>query len=162
MHAHRILFKTTTESTYAGVWSVQWQICRRRWRLTSSKTATQKKCRCKVTAVKMQVEINLFKAPTVLKVFQNFLSGRQGGVDWCPRNATLWHEMSMVKIWSEVSMWVCLGSTLSNEMRLNPRKLQWNCNCCPSMVLHSLSRTTCVSIVKSGVKFRILFLDGFS
>jgi hypothetical protein len=110
----------------------------------------------------MQVEINLFKAPTVSKVFQNFLSGRQGGVDWCPRNATLWHEMSMVKIWSEVSMWVCVGSTLSNEMRLNPRKLQWNCDCCPSMVLHSLSRTTCVSIVKSGVKFRILFLDGFS
>jgi len=38
-------------------------------------------CRCKVTNVKMQVEINLFKAPTVSRVFQNFLSGRQGGVD---------------------------------------------------------------------------------
>jgi hypothetical protein len=40
------------------------------------KNCYQKKkfiCRCKVTDVKMQVEINLFKAPTVSKVFQNFL-----------------------------------------------------------------------------------------
>ena len=44
-------------------------------------------CRCRVADVKTQVGINFLKS--TYNIFSKFLVGRQGSVDWCPRNATL-------------------------------------------------------------------------
>ena len=96
----------------------------RRWGSTSKTKRRQVDlCKCKVADANVQVKINFAKAPTTSKKKSNFLWGLQGSVDWCPRNATLSNEMSILKNWSEVAVWVWAGPTLSHEMRLDPRKL---------------------------------------
>ena len=61
----------------------------------------------------------------------------------------------------ETATWVCAGSTLSDEMHLDFQKLQRNWAFCVSMVLHSPSRTRCVSIVKSEVILRFSVFGWF-
>ena len=87
--------------------------------------------------------------------------GRQGSVDWCPRNTTLWHEASIAKNCGETATWVCAGSTLSDETHLDFQKLQRNWAFCVSMVLHSPSRTKCVSMVKAEVILRFFAFEWF-
>ena len=77
-------------------------VCVCRWRSISLKK--KRICKCKVAAVNMQVEIS--KHLQFQKVFLNFPWGLQGSVGWCPRNATLSNEMSILKNWGEVAVWV--------------------------------------------------------
>ena len=95
------------------------------------------RCRCDVADVKTQVEINFLQTPTTLIL--TFLFERQGSVDWCPRNATRSHEMSIVIHWGKIAMWVCPGPTLSHDMRLDHQKLWWNFDF--ACVLNSLRHT---------------------
>ena len=98
-------------------------------------------CRCDVADVKTQVEINFLQTPTTLIL--TFLFERQGSVDWCPRNATRSHEMSIVIHWGQIAMWVCSRPTLFTLNASRPSKAVvklWFCICLLNSLRHTRVR----------------------
>ena len=109
---------------YAGVLRKTHR-CRWRWLFKRHREVDRR--RCKGADVKTQVEINFFNATTIL-IFVKLILERQVSMDWCPWNATLLREMSIIIHWGQIAMWACAGPALSHEMRLEPQKLWWKCD----------------------------------